>query len=117
MPEDLEPFYDAFPRIEPSFNAAISQSLNPRGPELLYDLVAAMSLSPRAVAVDVGCGEGRHSVSLAERFGLSVVGIDPVARHVELARAAGAEAPPDVAARLRFDRGTADVLPLPDDSA
>jgi SAM-dependent methyltransferase len=117
MPQDLDAFYDEFPRIEPAFNAALSRSLKPRGPEVLYDLVAAMTLPPGSGAVDVGCGEGRHSVRLAERFGLSVVGVDPVARHVELARAAGAAAAPGVAARLHFDQGTADALPLPDGSA
>src|SRR5436309_412342 len=87
-PSWLEESYDAFPRIEEAFHAALDVSLQPRGPELLYDLVEDLGLPPRSAAVDVGCGEGKRTAHLAERFGFTVTGIDPVARHIELARAA-----------------------------
>jgi SAM-dependent methyltransferase len=109
-PAWLKESYDAFPRIEAQFQAALDESLHPRGPDLLYDLVGDMELSPGSVAVDVGCGEGRHSVRLAERFGFSVIGVDPLPRHLELA---GASAGPD----LDFRLGTAEALPLEDASA
>src|SRR5947207_1845494 len=76
----LEESYDAFPRIEAEFGTALDASLGPRGPDLLYELVRDLQLGPHATVVDVGCGEGRHSVALAERFGFSVHGVDPVAR-------------------------------------
>jgi hypothetical protein len=38
-----------------------------------------------SAALDVGCGEGRHTVALAERFGFNVRGIDPVPRRIEIA--------------------------------
>ena len=60
MPWSLEQAYDAYPRIEEEFSAALDQSLDPRGPDLLYDLVARLGLAPGAVALDVGCGEGRR---------------------------------------------------------
>jgi SAM-dependent methyltransferase len=56
-------------------------------------------------AVDVGCGDGRHTFELADRFGFAVVGVDPVPRHIELA---GATLRPGV----RFQLGTAEALPL-----
>ncbi len=64
----LEWSYDAYPRIEEEFQAALDASLAPRAPSLLYDLVANMQLPAGSVAADVGCGEGRHSLRLADRF-------------------------------------------------
>ena len=52
---------------------------------MLYDLVADLGLPTGAVAIDVGCGEGKHTIQLAERFGLAVTGFDPVPRHIQLA--------------------------------
>ena len=76
----LELSYDLFPRVEAAFHAVLEESLHPRGPEVLYDLVRDFGLPPGALAVDVGCGEGEHSLRLAERFQLTVIGLDPV-RH------------------------------------
>jgi hypothetical protein len=36
----LEEAYDEYPRIEAEFSAALDQSMNPRGPDVLYELVA-----------------------------------------------------------------------------
>ncbi len=55
--------YDEFPRIEDEFSAALDQSMNPRGPDVLYDLVAELNLPVHAASLDVGCGEGVHSWS------------------------------------------------------
>ena len=68
------------------------------------------------LAVDVGCGAGVQAFRLAAHFGLRVVGIDPVQRHLDRAR----EERPGVASprRLRrgcsFERGAADRIPLRD---
>jgi len=113
----LEESYDAFPRIEAEFGTALDASLGPRGPELLYELMRDLQLGPRATVVDVGCGEGRHSVALAERFGVSVHGVDPVARHLELSNArlaAAAARRPELGQLVRFARGSAESLPLED---
>src|SRR6266511_1077958 len=54
--------------------------------------------------------EKELDASLAERFGFAVTGVDPVPRHVEVAReAAGSEGP-------TFVLGTAESLPIPDAS-
>src|SRR5205814_9020913 len=92
----LEESYDAFPRIEAEFGTALDASLGPRGPELLYELMRDLQLGPRATVVDVGCGEARPSVALAERFRAPVHGAHPLARHPELsnARLAAPPAPP-----------------------
>lgn len=62
---------------------------------MLYALVGAVGLSPGAAAVDVGCGEGTHALELAERFRFTVTGVDPVARHIELATSDWCASPSD----------------------
>jgi SAM-dependent methyltransferase len=115
----LDEFYDAYPRIEEEFQAVLDTSLQPRGPELLYHLVDELRLPREATVVDVGCGEGRQALELAERFGFSVRGIDPVQRHIELVNAALASAAarrPELGSSVRFERGTAEALRVAGDS-
>ncbi len=111
--------YDAYPRIEEQFNAVLDISLNPRGPEVLYELVAQAGLPRSAVVLDLGCGEGIHSVALAQRFGFAIVGVDPVARHIDISNerlSAAAEKDPGLRSRVRFTLGIAEKLPLDDGS-
>ncbi len=42
----LSSFYDDYPRIEEAFDELLDVSLEPRSPDLLYGLVAAMRLQP-----------------------------------------------------------------------
>jgi ubiquinone/menaquinone biosynthesis C-methylase UbiE len=104
----LDQAYDAYPKIEEQFSADLDQSLEPRGPGLLLDLVAGFDLPAGATAVDVGCGAGAHAIRLAGRFGFSVTGIDPVPSQIEAARAAAGPAGPD------FRLGIAEQIPLAD---
>lgn len=116
----LEQSYDVYPRVEEAFQAALDESLHPRGPELLYELVQGLGLVPGSLAVDVGCGEGKHSLQLAKRFHLTVTGFDPVPRHIELASsdlAAFAALDPEVGRRVRFGLGAAEALPLENETA
>jgi SAM-dependent methyltransferase len=99
--------YDA---IEDEFNDALSISLDPRGNEVLFDVIAALGLPPGASAVDVGCGRGEYSVELARRFGFVVHGVDPAQRYLGLAATLATEEP-EVAARVSFGDGTAEAIP------
>lgn len=105
MTWSLEQAYAVYPQIEEEFSAALDQSLDPRGPDLMFDVVAGLGLSAGAVALDVGCGEGRHAIALQQRFGLHVTGIDPVPQHIEAAQ--GTAGPDGPAFRL----GTAEDIP------
>ncbi len=98
--------YETFPQIEEEFSAALDASLSPRGPDMLFDLVADLGFTPGAVVLDVGCGEGRHALRLSERFGFSVMGIDPVPRNIEVARAAAASIgdPPRISPTFELGR-------------
>lgn len=113
----LEESYDAYPRVEGAFQELLDESLHPRGPETLYELVGSLNLPKSATVVDVGCGEGEKTIELARRFGFNVHGIDPVERHIEVGRQAlldGADA--DLVDRVRFSAGRAEELAVEDAS-
>jgi SAM-dependent methyltransferase len=64
-----------------------------------------------ARVLDVGSGTGNLSRAVARRWpGCEVVGVDPSARFVEAAR----DRTTELAARVRFEHGTAADLPLDD---
>jgi len=110
MKWSLDTAYDAYPAIEEEFSATLDQSLQPRNSDMLFDLVAELGLAPGAVALDVGCGEGTQAVELAERFGFAVTGIDPVPRHIAVARA-------QAVGKAEFVLGTAESVPAAASSA
>lgn len=112
---DLAAYYDEYPRIEDKFQSELDTSLHPRGPELLFDLVRNLGLPARASVVDVGCGEGQHTLRLAGEFGFEVLGIDPVERHLQIANEALASSlaeSSDVGSRVSFVSGGAEALPV-----
>lgn len=113
MAWDRDFFYDTYPRVEEAFAARLDESLAPRAPSILLQVVRELDLRPDSRVVDVGCGEGAHALRLATHFGVRVLGVDPVQRHLDLAREARREAFPDVASRVSFERGSATRLPVP----
>ena len=111
--------YEHYPRIEAAFQSALDESLGPRGPDFLYGMVSNLGLPRGASVLDLGCGEGRHSVELAARFGFRVEGIDPVPRHVQLSKQRLEEAArsnPELRDLVNFRQGAAEGLSLPDAS-
>lgn len=116
MPWDPDFLHDAYPRLEAAFAARLDESLAPRDPSVLLQVVRELDLRPDSRAVDVGCGEGAYAVRLATHFGFRVLGIDPVQRHLDLARTARRDLAPAIAARLAFERGTATRVPVADAS-
>jgi SAM-dependent methyltransferase len=113
---DREFFYDTYPRIEEAFSARLDESLAPRDPSVLLQVVRELGLRPDSRVVDVGCGEGTYAFRLATHFGLRVLGIDPVQRHLDLAREVRRDVVPEIASRVSFERGTATQLPVHDSS-
>jgi SAM-dependent methyltransferase len=115
---DQQPLeHDDYDLIEEAINDAVAVSLEPRSPDVLYDVIARMSLPDGATVIDVGCGEGRQVIELARRFPFSVVGIDPLERRMDSGRDAMSSLPDEIAARVRFQAGTAAQNPMPDASA
>lgn len=106
--------YDAYSQAENEFQQAMDESLHPRGPGMLYDLVAGLGLRAGAAVLDVGCGEGGDAIELASRFAMQVLGVDPVPRQVEVARQKLADAArdqPGLSELVRFGPGAAEDLP------
>jgi ubiquinone/menaquinone biosynthesis C-methylase UbiE len=114
LTESLE--HDEYDRIEEAFNDAVSVSLGPRGSDFLYEVIDGLALDAGATAVDVGCGEGRQTIELARRFSLSVHGVDPLERRMDVARGAMSSLPAALATRVTFHRGTAEEIPAPNAS-
>ena len=110
----FDQFYDTYPRLEEAFQVELDESLNPRGPDSLYDYAAELGLPAGSRVLDLGSGEGAFSIGLAERFGFNVLGVDRVPGHIE--RSTEALAASTVGAQVRFELGTAEALPLADAS-
>jgi SAM-dependent methyltransferase len=82
----------------------LGDSFHPGGAALTHRLAAALGVGPGSVVADVACGPGTSAIRLAEETGCEVVGID-------------LEPPSDSGhPRVRFVRGDAEALPLPDGS-
>lgn len=112
----LKHSYDTFERVEEAFQTALGESLEPRGPDFLYDLVAELSLPAGASVLDLGCGRGQHAVRLAKTFDFAVLGIDPVPRRIELANEWLEQAGAELRELVRFELGSAESIPVEDAS-
>src|SRR5262245_22074241 len=93
MAESIHELYgELWGREDPEFEAELSASLRPRSAEVLFARFGELGVRPDDVVLDIGCRDAKYAVELARRFGCRAVAVDPVALHVELARALVAEA-------------------------
>lgn len=78
-------------------------------PEYVEQIIpmAMEELAGCQTVLDIGCGEGQIARALAAN-GAEVVGVDPTARHIEIARERGGGP--------RYELGSASSLPVPDGS-
>jgi len=90
----------------------LDRSLNPRPPEMLYDVVGGLNLAAHSAVLDVGCGKGNHTCELARRFSFRVTGIDPVDANLGIARDAAAQQ--GLAGRVVFAKGGMESVPFED---
>jgi SAM-dependent methyltransferase len=93
--------------------ALLDESLAPRPPDSLLDLALPL-LTPDSRLVDVGCRDARHLIPLVTRSGCNGVGIDPVERNVDRARAAVTAA--DLGRRIEIRHGVMEQIDQPDGS-
>lgn len=84
------------------------------GPELLklwMDVVESCTGTQRLNTIlDLGCGTGRFSESLAAHFDAEVVGVDPSEKMLEQARRKRRDS------RVRYEQAHAEAIPLPNNS-
>ncbi len=85
-------------------------TLNPAGPDSLHAL-AGEYLRPGNVVLDAGCRDARHLIRLVQENGVTGVGVDPVALHVDRARAAVSAA--GLGRRIDVHLGVMQALPQP----
>src|SRR5436190_19205218 len=88
MGEQLEPIsveemYGGTEEEGDAFEAALDESLHPRGPDMLFDVAAELGIGPGSVVLDVGCRDGRHSVELVRRSGCRVIGVELVRANLD----------------------------------
>jgi SAM-dependent methyltransferase len=91
----------------------LDESLLPRPPDFLLDLAVPL-LTVDSRLLDVGCRDARHLIPLVERSGCSGVGIDPIDRNLERARAAVTAA--DLDQRIAIRRGVMEKIEESDSS-
>jgi ubiquinone/menaquinone biosynthesis C-methylase UbiE len=100
--------YDAT-TIAATYDAARSYAPDVLG--LWLDRIAAHAPPRPEVILDIGCGTGRFTHPLAERFRARVIGIDPSATMLQAARSKRSKG------RVEFRCAPAEQLPMGDGSA
>ena len=109
----LDVIYDDLWRVNSVARwATEQQSLEPRPPSHLFDLVTGIGLTPVATVLDVGCGQGDHACELVRRFGARVVALDPVESNLKSVHERVERN--NLAGRVQVQKGIIEQLPLPD---
>jgi SAM-dependent methyltransferase len=78
---------------ESELRDALTRSLDPRGPDWLFDVFAALGPQAGELVVDVGARDGKHATELARRFGVRTVAVDPVPQHPDVVEGKAEELP------------------------
>jgi len=92
----------------------LGDSFHPGGARLTGRLGTLLGVDAASEILDVASGLGSSAMSLAERHGCRVLGVDYGSENV--ARATAAAAARGLSDRVRFERADAEALPLPDAS-
>jgi SAM-dependent methyltransferase len=110
-PEQTARMQFVYGNHDEELRALLDESLAPRPPDFLFDLALPL-LTPDSRLLDVGCRDARHLIPLVERSGCTGVGIDPVERNLDRARAAVTAAGLDH--RIEIRRGVMEALDEPE---
>lgn len=102
---------------EEQIEAILDESLDPRGPDMLFDLAGELGAAPDARVLDVGCRDGSHLAELARRYRTRGVGVELLWEN--LARWSGERRrlesdEPDLASLVQLVRGRIETLPFAD---
>jgi ubiquinone/menaquinone biosynthesis C-methylase UbiE len=102
--DEIEQFY------ENDIGEVLDQSLDPRGPDMLFDLAAELGVVASSKVLDLGSRDGRHLVALRERLGCTPVGVEPADANLRRMRRTY---PGET---LTVARAIAEALPFADES-
>src|SRR5215813_11728852 len=95
--------------IAATYDAA--RGYSPEVLRLWLDRVAAHAPPAPQIILDIGCGTGRFTHPLAERFDARVIGVDPSSKMLQAARSKPSSE------RVEIRLGSAEQLPMQDGSA
>lgn len=96
------------------FYALTDRSLSPRPSGMLADKLAGLGIGAGHHLLDVGCRDADHTIALAQRFGCTALGIDPVAHRIAKAQRGIGDA--GLADRMQAVVGWIEAIPAPDAS-
>jgi SAM-dependent methyltransferase len=99
---------------EGQIESLLDESLGPRGPDMLFDLVGLLGLGAKDTVLDAGCRDGRHVVELIRRFGCRTVGVELVEDNLRRGSEVLGKAAKDVASLGAFVQGDIQRLPFGD---
>lgn len=85
--DTLNVVYGDLSLSDEEFEAIVLRSLNPRGPQMLFDALAEYGLTADDHVLDAGCRDSLHDVTIARRFGCSLFGIDLVEDNIKRGQA------------------------------
>lgn len=94
--------------------ALLEESLDPRPHRAIFDLFAALGPGPGTRVLDIGGRDGTHALTMAERFGCSVLVVDPAPANIEDGRRTVADHTHGHLVELRL--GEIGSIPADDDS-
>jgi len=112
--QTLAAVYGKMALSDEEFYALTDRSLSPRPSGMLADKLAGLGIGPQHHLLDVGCRDGAHTLALAQRFGCTALGIDPVAERIAEAQAATVDA--GLSERMRAVVGWIEAIPAADAS-
>ena len=112
--QTLTAVYGAMELSNEEFYALTDRSLAPRPSGMLADKLAGLGISANHHLLDVGCRDADHTIALAQRFGCTALGVDPVAQRIAQAQAAIAEA--GLSDRMQAVVGWIEAIPADDAS-
>lgn len=92
----------------------LGEGYHPGGLDLTRHLARSLDLRPEERVLDLASGPGSTAFLLASEFGVTIEGVD--LGELAVARANAAAAERGVAQQVRFHRGDAERIPLPDAS-
>lgn len=96
------------------YDEVLDQSLNPRGPDMLYDKFSVLGPTPESTVLDLGCRNAAQAIDLHHRFGCHVEGIDLVASNLQAAKKRIEEN--NLTQAVRVTQGDIHDLPYPENS-
>ena len=94
--------------------ALTDESLDPRSSMAIFDDVAATGVSAGDLVLDIGGRDGRHALTMAERFGCLVVVVDPSDENIDDGVAEAADHA--FGDRIELKLGTIESIPADDET-